>query len=246
MGEKQAGREGMTIGRNEGHGTAFVIDHRRAIGALVTFKADGSLSLTLEETSDNHGPAIVLWEGKVTRATDGTIDIDARRAVWDIKSWDEAAIMDEILPSPEEARELAAQLSEELGRTVRLIPDPGESDPTWLEEAKRDAQKWADLHREPWYVYPDPREKCGWHTSNTAEYSDLKPIASVTPTPKPDPLAIFRHLPIGTSLFDRASGQFVGTFEGIAGDTVQLKSRITGHSVFSSGLSVSPHQGAAY
>ncbi len=61
--------------------------------------------------------------------------------------------------------------------------------------------------------------------------------------PAPDPFALFRHLPPGTSLFDRASGRLVGFYEQIAGDCVALRSTITGHTVYSSGLSLTPHQG---
>jgi hypothetical protein len=60
-------------------------------------------------------------------------------------------------------------------------------------------------------------------------------IDAALPAAPPDRLAAFRALEPGATLYDRASGRAVGTFERAEGDCVLLRSAITGGTTWSSG-----------
>lgn len=118
--------------------------------------------------------------------------------------------------------------------------------PGWtLEEARESGQTFADKEQAIYYIYPQANGD-GYQLDKTPRYSDIAPVEELRPRPiasaRPDPLAAFRHLPAGTSLYDRASGKLVGFIESCKDNTLILKSVVTGHTVYTSGLALTPHQ----
>lgn len=81
--------------------------------------------------------------------------------------------------------------------------------------------------------------------ASRADNLALLPLA-----PPADPLAEFRDLEPGKPLYDRASGRYAGDFEGIdagrLGETIRLRSTITGHTVWSSGRAFTRHARPIY
>lgn len=58
--------------------------------------------------------------------------------------------------------------------------DDADSNYATVEEALRDAQRWANVFRAPWYVYPDPH-KPGYFGTDAAEMGDTVFVAVAHP-----------------------------------------------------------------